>query len=425
MPNTRSFRSSFYDKEEAKVESKLGLPSGILRSIRVNGERSNADQVSSAGARTVYQIIDSTRNGLRKNYGVDAYASPENAVLAAGHLLRENLTRYGGNVAKAVAAYHGGHNPAAHGPVNRAYVARVTGNPLGEVAGNFDAAMAYPGNSSPVEDLPLGSWNDVSPNSVWNDDMEMQGKLTKQARTEEAASRKKESKIDVLAAVLGHPPVLSVAERDRTPDLTEVDVRQRAAVEAQKKADSISMWDRFSAAWVEDNTITQVLRSIDEDSAQTDPKWAKTLNDNWDKLMPSSLTEAEQNRLLGTTSADDYAVTLQHIKDSREREETIYAGGSMTKGTIARVGAAIADPVALLAGAGVGKALELAKVAQSSRIGVAMLGGAGGNLAITGGLDLIGQHDQTTEDYLISAAAGLTLGAAMHGLGRALSLIHI
>ncbi|RSV20358.1 lytic transglycosylase domain-containing protein [Sphingomonas sp. ABOLG] len=123
----QSFRDPRYDEIDSSVEAKLGLPKGLLSSVRLKGERSNADQVSSAGAQSVYQIIPATRSALMKKYGVDAYEGPEQAALAAGYVLREGLDRNKGSAVAAVAEYHGGTDRRQHGPVNRAYVARVTG----------------------------------------------------------------------------------------------------------------------------------------------------------------------------------------------------------------------------------------------------------------------------------------------------------
>lgn len=122
-----SFRDPAYDEYDRSVETRLKLPPGLLTGIRTRGERSNADQVSSAGARTVYQITPSTRALVLKKYGVDAYAGPGQAALAAGYILREGLDRNGGSVAAAAAEYHGGTSRRQHGPLTRAYVARVAG----------------------------------------------------------------------------------------------------------------------------------------------------------------------------------------------------------------------------------------------------------------------------------------------------------
>jgi hypothetical protein len=120
-----SYKDPFYADLSDRVERKLGLPSGLLHTIVTRGERSNASQVSEAGARTVFQVIPQTRNAVLKKHGIDAYLSPENAAEVAGLLLKESLQRNKGDVSAAVAEYHGGTNKRAHGPINRAYVNRV------------------------------------------------------------------------------------------------------------------------------------------------------------------------------------------------------------------------------------------------------------------------------------------------------------
>lgn len=122
----RSYKDPQYATLDSSVEQKLGLPSGLLASIRLHGERSNADQVSEAGARTVYQITPTTRKLVLDKYGVDAYLSPENAAEAAGLLLKEGLERNKGDAALAAAEYHGGTDRKNWGPRTRAYVARVS-----------------------------------------------------------------------------------------------------------------------------------------------------------------------------------------------------------------------------------------------------------------------------------------------------------
>jgi hypothetical protein len=46
------YNDPFWIDLAAATESKLDLPQGLLGSILTKGERSNADQVSEAGART-------------------------------------------------------------------------------------------------------------------------------------------------------------------------------------------------------------------------------------------------------------------------------------------------------------------------------------------------------------------------------------
>jgi hypothetical protein len=123
-----SFRDPYYTQLASNTESKLGLPDGLLSSIVTKGERSNADQVSEAGARTVFQIIPATRNAAIAKFGIDPYLSPENAAEVAGRLLKDSLDRNKGDVAAAVSEFHGGTDRANWGPKTRSYVQRVLGD---------------------------------------------------------------------------------------------------------------------------------------------------------------------------------------------------------------------------------------------------------------------------------------------------------
>lgn len=146
-----SYKDPYWTQVANAAGDKLGLPPGLLGAIVTRGERTNADQVSSAGAKTPFQIIPATRDAALKKYGVDAYLSPENAAEVSGRLLKDSLTRNNGNVQKAVAEYIGGTDQSNWGPVTRSYVQRVTGSPLATSApspspastqSTFDRVMA-------------------------------------------------------------------------------------------------------------------------------------------------------------------------------------------------------------------------------------------------------------------------------------------
>lgn len=114
-----------YDAIDLGVEEKLGLPSGLLSAIRTKGERSNADQVSSAGGKTAYQVIPETRDAIIKKYKIDPWLSPENAALGAGYLLKEGLERNRGDVSQSIGEYVGGIDRKNWGPVTKSYINRV------------------------------------------------------------------------------------------------------------------------------------------------------------------------------------------------------------------------------------------------------------------------------------------------------------
>lgn len=121
-----SYKDPFWSDLASSTEQKLGLPSGLLKSVLLYGERSNADQVSEANAKTPFQIIPATRKAVLDKYGVDAYLSPQNAAEAAGLLLKESLQRNKGDIKLAAAEYHGGTNPKNWGPRTKSYIERVT-----------------------------------------------------------------------------------------------------------------------------------------------------------------------------------------------------------------------------------------------------------------------------------------------------------
>lgn len=121
-----SYKDPFWSDLAVNTEQKLGLPSGLLVSVLTRGERSNADQISEAGARTPFQIIPETRKAVLDKYGIDAYLNPQTAAEAAGLLLKESLDRNQGNVMLAAAEYHGGTDPKNWGPRTKAYMQRVS-----------------------------------------------------------------------------------------------------------------------------------------------------------------------------------------------------------------------------------------------------------------------------------------------------------
>lgn len=125
------------------MEAKYGLPDGLLVNVITKGEKTDHDRVSKDGARGVAQVIPSTRRGVLEQIGIDAFSSLENNVEAAAYVLRQNLDSAKGDVPEAVARYHAGTG-GARGPVNSAYVARVTGKGGGSFSDRVAAARSQP-----------------------------------------------------------------------------------------------------------------------------------------------------------------------------------------------------------------------------------------------------------------------------------------
>nr|WP_293045388.1 transglycosylase SLT domain-containing protein [Paraburkholderia sp.] len=166
-----SYKDPAYDAADQAASSAIGIPSAWLTNIRTKGERSNADQVSSASAKTPYQIVPATRQAIIDQTGVDPYLNPQMAAYGAAYLLKQNLGRYGGNAVLATAAYHGGNDQSQWGPKTMAYTKRVTG----ASPNNADATPSFGNPSSAYQVQPLpnigaapGSLPDSAPQSSFS-----------------------------------------------------------------------------------------------------------------------------------------------------------------------------------------------------------------------------------------------------------------
>jgi hypothetical protein len=128
-----SYRDPFWTQLAETTAQKVGLPAGLLSAVVLHGEKSNADQVSEAGAKTPFQITPTTRDAILKRDGIDAYLSPENAAEAAALVLKDGLQWAKGRASDpatqerlAAGFYHGGGDTANWGPRTNAYIARVS-----------------------------------------------------------------------------------------------------------------------------------------------------------------------------------------------------------------------------------------------------------------------------------------------------------
>lgn len=159
-----SYKDPQYASLDAKTEATLGLPTGLLSAIRTRGEKSNHDQVSDAGASTVYQIIPATRKAAIDKFGIDPYLSPQNASEVAGRLLKESLDRNNGDAKQAVGEYIGGTNRANWGPVTNAYIKRVTGGvpDAPQAAAGAPPLSTSPNSASAAVTPPSGAMPDGS-----------------------------------------------------------------------------------------------------------------------------------------------------------------------------------------------------------------------------------------------------------------------
>jgi hypothetical protein len=158
-----SYKDPVYAAADASASEAAGIPPGLLTSIRVAGEKSNANQTSSAGATTPYQFTPSTRDLIIKKYKIDPTSSPQAAALGAAYLLKEGIQRTG-SAAGAVTQYIGGVDPKNWGGQTRAYTNRVMAHFTGN--GGQDAPQATPIPNAP---LPSAASYGLDPSVVGMD----------------------------------------------------------------------------------------------------------------------------------------------------------------------------------------------------------------------------------------------------------------
>lgn len=140
-----SYKDPYWSDLADKASAKAGVPPEILKSLFIFGEKSNKDQVSEAGAQTVFQIIPSTRKLILDKYGIDPYLSDELAAEGAARLVKESHDRNKGNISDIAGEYHGGTDRKNWGPRTKAYIDRVN---AGVASLDFDKWAAAKGFSS-------------------------------------------------------------------------------------------------------------------------------------------------------------------------------------------------------------------------------------------------------------------------------------
>ena len=98
------YNSPALDSYAQQAAQAAGVPPEMLLFIKNKGERSNSNQVSSAGAKGVMQFTDDTWKGFGKGDPKD----PVNSIDAAAAYSADLLKRYDGDVRAAITEYNGG-----------------------------------------------------------------------------------------------------------------------------------------------------------------------------------------------------------------------------------------------------------------------------------------------------------------------------
>lgn len=409
----RSYKDSSWAAIEAPLEKKYGLPAGGLAAIRTRGERSNSDQVSPVGASTVYQIMPKTASGVKAQYGIDAFSGAHGSAEAAALVLRDGMRRTG-SWGGSVAQYIGGTNNAAHGPVTRAYVARVTGQPDAGGAGGTDEDVYRAPAPMSVDQIMH-----TRPDELKAAGRELPHVQPNPNNTGEASHARM---IDlVTGGGLDTPGKPQANQSGLAPVLHS----EAATIRTQAKQDSYGFLDRQEAAWHQ-SVLGHIVHSMDEGYT---PKAEADFHDyyvnNREKIEDLATNDKEVDWLRTATSRENLVQIAHRIGASRKSDEILNSGGGLT-GFLQQTATDLVDPVGLLAAAatgGVTKGLGVGSAAlkAAGRTGAAVASfmgeNAAANIGITGILQASGEHE-TVSDY---AAAGF-MGA---GVGMLLAPLHI
>lgn len=285
---------------------------------------------------------------------------------------------------------------------------------IAQGSGHVEAGTKFPGKYNNHEPLP-----DASPFSGYDPDKyysEGLGVGNLDARRPLAPRRDEPITSELRRAGLGTPAIRA----DNTPTGTApIQAAEQAEVDAEAKRESYGAWDRFAAGFENNSLSAALYRAIDRDHHEADPEWARHYADNSEELDKFAQNGTELATLRETTSRADYDQKMAQITAQRERQFIQYSGGT-TSGVLWGLAGGIADPAGWVAGLGVGKAFQVAGVGarayylsgRLAQAGASLAAeGALGNVAVTAGLDLSGEH-MTTSDYGHAAAFGMALGAA-------------
>lgn len=416
-PGDSYLDDAYYLPIERPLEQKYGLPDGLLSRIRKDGEKTDRTRVSSAGAKSVYQIIPGTRDLFLNKYGVNAYESDAAAAKVAALHLKESWDATDGNLETTVRQYHGGPNRSRWGKINDAYAARVLGKAtplLRETRGTTVLA--------PEVDL---STVDVAA---------LQG-----IRPADMGSRRPLDRRPVTAAEVAPKPtgagiILGTAmATDATPGSDQATSQQAregqvTATQEETARQAISFGDRLEESWDRNWAVSMLARAADQEAYEGDPEWHKEYLSKIDDYEGLAKTQDELDELRSSraqNSRNDFFAVVRNIEARRKSEEVVNSNGT---GWAFDLSASLTDPVATALTLGSGKLLQVgatagktgaAAIAARPSAMAMMAEGAAFNIGFTGLMDASGQQ-QTVTDYITAGTLGVAIGGALHGISTRL-----
>lgn len=312
--------------------------------------------------------------------------------------MKENMQRYG-DQAQAVMAYHGGTNQKNWGEKTKDYVAKVLGDAPAQAIQAQGASRKASLNEPSITVAQAYSMTGAELDAMY--------------ATQDAQPAVMKGGAGVVPA-LNPDPVLSAPG---TPTMRTAQQAAEAAAAADlAKRQGVSFGEKLEAAYQEasDPTFRFVDRLFGDLKAERDdPLWKQELSSNWQKYL-GDFTEDEREKLLDSPSKAGYEAYVAQIMETRARNATTFSTGTGS-GIAASLLAGLAEPGGFLAGMGVAKGFQVARIgANAMRTRTALATsmaaeGAAGNVAYDALMDATGEF-RTGNDYAMSAGFGLAIG---------------
>lgn len=326
-----------------------------------------------------FQFIDDTANAISDKMGFKFDPNDfSESLLAAGYLWKENMAMFGGDEKLAAAAYHGGPNRKQWGPVTAAYVNKLTG-----------------------ENIPDSTPDATIPKVVKAKDLadEIAFGATELMAAQDKAREGQAGLRDTLVVEASKAADEAVERRQR-------EIAQSGSLFTASMADRRNNVSLSLLAAIERPAEQNVPKDYDAKAALAEDFWKYNFNDD----------EVELAREVGASGPEGRQEAINRILMDREINSTYGEHSGLKVFGVNALTAGISDPVGLLSGVAVFKAMHrlgrssgaLVKVGRPGAAVAAATGEAAlGNVAVEGLADVLGEH-KTAGDYFMAS----TIGAA-------------
>jgi hypothetical protein len=374
----------------------------------------------------------------RSRYWQPSYdrASPATAAIAfdAGYIhsmefARTLATRYANDPAGALSAYRARLNSVARGSPRHARFERPWNNRLDRLASFIGVAPGggrrrRQGGAGDGYDRPApapepakdfsGDWLNMRP-----------ADLSQRPMPEHVNSHTDEVDRQRRLQINTGRDNLYTGHQAQTQEIAQADTerREHEAVVETDHNNTVMPWDRMWAA-IRDNALTaSIVRAVDDTYPEADEGFPQYYLNNIEEIERFAHNSEELSELRAATSEGGLQLARRRIEAQRERRSLYMGSGASTTGAILYgLMGGLLDPVGWVAGAGVGKVLQLGGIGartlyQAGRplAGTLAMAGEGaiGNVVVMGAMDTIGDHHFTTRDYAAGAAFGAVIGLGL------------